>query len=129
MRQQCPPLLAIASVNVLVQRCLAKNIQVACIIVHVRCKFGTIIKVMKIVVQLGVFGHCNRWRKHLPVEVAENLDLLRAQVVRLDVRLAVGATTESITVEGTAPQLNLEGLPETVDPNWDQNVRNWWQLR
>jgi sporulation protein YlmC with PRC-barrel domain len=30
---------------------------------------------------------------------------------------------------GNAPQLNLEDLPETVDPNWDQNVRTWWQTR
>jgi hypothetical protein len=28
-----------------------------------------------------------------------------------------------------APQLDIDNLPETVDPNWDQSVRSWWQTR
>jgi sporulation protein YlmC with PRC-barrel domain len=43
-----------------------------------------------------------------------------------DNTLVLDMTSEEL---GTAPQLNLEGLPETVDPNWDQNVRTWWQTR
>ena len=28
-----------------------------------------------------------------------------------------------------APQLTVDNLPETVDPNWDANVRQWWQTQ
>lgn len=30
---------------------------------------------------------------------------------------------------GNAPDLSLGDLPETVDPNWDANVRTFWQTR
>ena len=38
-----------------------------------------------------------------------------AQVARLDVTLEVGATTESITVEGAAPQLKSESVEQSIN--------------
>src|SRR6185295_1271331 len=38
-----------------------------------------------------------------------------AQTVRLDISLEVGSTTESITVEGTAPQLKSESVEQSIN--------------
>ena len=47
--------------------------------------------------------------------IGKNVRVQVAQVARLDVMLEVGATTESITVEGTAPQLKSESVEQSIN--------------
>ncbi len=52
--------------------------------------------------------------------IGQNVRVAVAQVTRLDVKLEVGATTESITVEGTAPQLKSESVEQSVNVTGDR---------
>ena len=47
--------------------------------------------------------------------IGKNVRVQVAQVARLDVTLEVGATTESITVEGAAPQLKSESVEQSIN--------------
>ena len=52
--------------------------------------------------------------------IGQNVRVAVAQVTRLDVSLDVGATTESITVEGTAPQLKSESVEQSINVTGDR---------
>lgn len=47
--------------------------------------------------------------------IGQNVRVQVAQVLRLDVTLAVGSTAESITVEGSAPQLKSESVEQSIN--------------
>src|SRR5205814_10238123 len=47
--------------------------------------------------------------------VGQNVRVQVAQVTRLDVALEVGATTESVTVDGTASQLKSESVEQSIN--------------
>ncbi|MEO8593905.1 MAG: carboxypeptidase-like regulatory domain-containing protein, partial [Candidatus Solibacter sp.] len=52
--------------------------------------------------------------------IGRNLRVQVAQVMRLDVTLEVGSATESITVEGAAPQLKTESVEQSINVSGDR---------
>lgn len=52
--------------------------------------------------------------------IGQNLRVEVAQVLRLDVALEVGATSDSVTVEGIAPQLKSESVEQSINVTGDR---------